>query len=68
MIAEFIQIESYRIRKSTIKSYKPQGNLQINLYFSVSQTKVDVKIIPFYSVRARNLALKNLDKQFLNIK
>lgn len=57
----FIQIGDERIRKNTIKRYKPIGETKINIHYNSSATNPDKAVIQFENRAARFDALENMD-------
>ena len=62
---DFIILLSTRIRKNTIKQYKPIGETKVNIYYSVSRYKVEVETFDFITKKKRTAILEYLDSNFL---
>lgn len=59
----FIKIQNHRIRKSSIKEYKPMANNSIIIYFSNSRYKIESIVFKFSSEDEVNENLELLDNQ-----
>lgn len=61
---DFIVIAGERIRKSTIKRYKPFGDTKINVYYNTSTYKVELQTFDLGTKRGKDEMLDYLDLHF----
>jgi hypothetical protein len=64
----FILIKNERVLTSSIKRYKPEGDKNINIYFSSSRLRPECTALVFKSKIERNRELHTLDLQFIETK
>ena len=62
---EFIKLLDFRIKKNTIKKYKPFGDLKIYIYYNVSRYKVEMESFEYPTKRDRDNMLEELDAVFI---
>lgn len=60
-MTNFVQINSVRLSKNTIKRYQPVNDKELAIYFNATRTKIDKEIFKFSSNEARNNMLHLLD-------
>lgn len=57
----FIELNEHRIRKTSIKEYKPIGATKLTIYFSHSRHKVESLVFDFGDQEIRDEKLEILD-------
>jgi hypothetical protein len=60
-MTNFVEINSVRLSKNTIKRYQPVNDKELAIYFNATRTKIDKEIFKFSSNEARNNMLHLLD-------
>ena len=65
MSATFVQINEFRLIKSAIKKYLPNGETCLNVYYSPSRNNVDVETFSFSNKQLRDEMIAKLDAIFL---
>jgi hypothetical protein len=58
---DFIIVLSERLRKTTIKRYKPIGATKVNVYYNTSRYKIDVDIFDCKTKKGQKDLLEHLD-------
>jgi len=64
MKSQFILVGWDRIRISTIKRYRPDGDLKLKIYYNTSRDKICSETIPLASEEDRDLVIRKLDSIF----
>jgi len=60
-MTNFVEINSVRLSKNTIKRYQPVNDKELAIYFNATRTKIDKEIFKFSSNEVRNNMLHLLD-------
>lgn len=65
MGSNFIKIGEDRLQLTTIKKYKPLGELKVKIYYNTSRYKIEAEEFTFDSTEERNIFVARLDFIFL---
>ena len=62
---DFIKIGEDRIRKNTVKKYKPIGDLKVMIYYNTSRYKIESESFAFMTKGLRDEFIEELDQTFV---
>lgn len=61
MKKQFVKIGENRIKVSTIKRYKPQGDEKISIHYSANRNSPQIEVLTLNSKKERDNIIEELD-------